>query len=152
MASSEHFSDAELRCQGKGCNEVEPLEPIRGCGKNECKPELLEALEDFRAKVGKPVIINSAYRCPIHNAEVGGAPNSQHMLGEAADIRVTGMTAGQLEAIARTIPAIKGIGRADFQNYLHVDVRSTPEIECWCYDGKGATIKYYTSPDAVISA
>ncbi len=111
----------------------------------------MDALEAFRAAVGKPVIINSGYRCPIHNAAVGGAPNSQHMLGEAADIRVTGMTAGQLEAIARTIPAIKGIGRADHQQYLHIDVRSSPEIVCWCYTMNGATESYYPSSDAILS-
>ncbi len=138
MASSEHFSDAELACAH--------------CGKNETTQALVDALEAFRAAVGKPVLINSAYRCPIHNAAVGGAPNSQHMLGEAADIRVTGMTAGQLEAIARTIPAIKGIGRAPHQGYVHIDVRQSPEVVAWCYDMDGKTIPYYTTPDAVISA
>ncbi len=152
MASSEHFPDHELACRGIDCNEVEPLKPIRGCGKNECKPELLEALEDFRAKVGKPVIVDSGYRCKIHNEAVGGKENSQHLLGEAADIRVKGMTAGQLEAIARTIPAIKGIGRADHAQYLHIDVRSSPTVIAWTYGMDGRTEPYYPSSDAVISA
>jgi hypothetical protein len=46
-------------------------------------------LDPAREKFGKPIIVNSGYRCPKHNKEVGGATNSQHMEGEAADIRPT---------------------------------------------------------------
>jgi len=143
-ATGPHFTSAELACKGTKCGDG------AGCHANGCTQGLVDALEAFRALVGKPVIVDSAYRCAQHNAEVGGKPNSQHMLGEAADIRVTGMTAGQLEAYARQVPAIKGIGRADHQQYIHVDVRETPAA--WCYDMSGKTIPYYTSPDAVISA
>ncbi len=147
MASSEHFSDDELQCQGTECGPE-----FIGCHIIGTTQALVDALEAFRAAVGKPVIINSGYRCPVHNAAVGGAPNSQHMLGEAADIRVTGMTAGQLEAYARTIPAIKGIGRADHAQYLHIDVRSSPTVIAWTYGMDGRTEPYYPSSDAVISA
>lgn len=44
-------------------------------------------LEPLRAAVGHPIVINSGYRCPALNTAVGGVANSQHMLGEAADIR-----------------------------------------------------------------
>ena len=46
-------------------------------------------LEPLRAYAKEPVIITSGYRCPAVNnsSEVGGAPNSQHMYGQAADIR-----------------------------------------------------------------
>ena len=54
-----------------------------------------EVLEPLRAFVGKPIIINSGYRCNQLNVKVGGAYASQHTLGEAADIRlpVTSYTA-----------------------------------------------------------
>lgn len=45
-------------------------------------------LDPLRERYGKPIIVNSGYRCPKHNREVGGATNSQHLKGEAADIRV----------------------------------------------------------------
>ena len=44
-------------------------------------------LDPVREQLGKPIYVNSGYRCPRHNLKVGGAVNSQHMKGEAADIR-----------------------------------------------------------------
>ena len=41
--------------------------------------------------IPNPIIINSGYRSPQLNKKVGGAPNSNHLTGCAADIRVTGM-------------------------------------------------------------
>jgi len=43
-------------------------------------------LEPARRVVG-PIIVNSGYRNPRVNALVGGVKNSQHLLGQAADIR-----------------------------------------------------------------
>ena len=45
-------------------------------------------LEPLRRHLGRPVIINSGYRSVRLNNAVGGAPASQHLRGEAADIRV----------------------------------------------------------------
>ena len=128
-ASSPHFTDAELACPH--------------CGVNGCQQRLVDALEAFRSRVGRPVIVNSAYRCPAHNARIGGAAKSQHMDGLAADIRVTGMTAAQLESVARRIPGIRGIGRADFQDYLHIDVRPARAVADWCYSERGQWCSYY---------
>lgn len=46
-------------------------------------------LDPAREKLGEPIVVNSGYRCPKHNLAVGGVTNSQHMKGEAADIRCT---------------------------------------------------------------
>lgn len=43
-------------------------------------------LDPLRRSWGRPIIINSGYRSPELNEAVGGAPHSQHMRGEAADI------------------------------------------------------------------
>lgn len=130
-ATSEHFTNQELACHH--------------CGHNSTVKELVDMLEAVRAAVGKPVIVNDAYRCPTHNAEVKGALKSWHLLGMAADIQVEGMSARELESIARTVPSVGGIGRDDKANYVHVDVRqrhTDGQVTCWCYDGPEA-IPYY---------
>ena len=76
------------------------------CGKCEMPAEveanivaLVEnVLDPAREKFGKPIIVNSGYRCPKHNAAVGGVANSQHLRGEAADI-----TSADNERLAKII-------------------------------------------------
>ena len=76
------------------------------CGKCEMSAEveaniaaLVEnVLDPAREKFGKPIIVNSGYRCPKHNAAVGGVANSQHTRGEAADI-----TSADNERLAKII-------------------------------------------------
>ena len=130
-ATSEHFSNAELAC--------------RHCGVNGCQQSIVDALEAFRAAVGRPVIVDSAYRCPDHNKAVGGVPDSEHVQGIAADIRVSGLIASELEYTARTIPSIHGIGRADVQRYIHIDTREKPAE--WCYNAMGAWVHYFPVPE-----
>ena len=47
-------------------------------------------LEPARQAIGCPIIINSGFRNPRVNALVGGVKNSQHLVGQAADIRPKG--------------------------------------------------------------
>ena len=58
-------------------------------------------LEQIRALVGKPVSISSGYRSPALNRAVGGAPDSAHMHGLAADISMQGYTPVQLARLIR---------------------------------------------------
>ena len=44
-------------------------------------------LQPIRNKWGQPIIVTSGYRCPIVNKAVGGAATSQHVLGEASDVK-----------------------------------------------------------------
>jgi len=60
----------------------------------------VHVLQPVRARVGRPVRITSGYRSPALNAEVKGSASSQHCKGEAADIKVDGLSA---EALAREI-------------------------------------------------
>lgn len=137
-ATGPHFSDAELACHH--------------CGANECTQALVDALEAFRALTGKPVIVSSGYRCRKHNAEAGGVGKSQHVEGLAADIRVEGLTAVELEAAARKIHAIRGIGRNDHRQYVHIDVRPTLTLARWCYSPDGTWCGYYAPFSADRSA
>jgi uncharacterized protein YcbK (DUF882 family) len=105
-----YFADKELAC--------------KDCGVDGVTDELKQALDDYRKAVGVPVIIDDAYRCPLHNKEVGGVSGSQHLFGKAADIHAVGKTLQQMYDAAKTVPAFfnGGIGVYD-GNFIHVDVR-----------------------------
>jgi len=59
-----------------------------------------QVLDPLRQALGRPVRITSGYRAPAVNRAVSGSPTSQHMLGQAADIKVPGLSA---EALATVI-------------------------------------------------
>lgn len=53
-----------------------------------------EVLEPLRREFG-PIFINSGYRCPLLNQLLHGVGNSQHLYGQAADIRLKSEQQGQ---------------------------------------------------------
>jgi len=53
-------------------------------------------LEIIRKALGKSINVSSGYRSPEVNKGIGGAVTSQHTVGQAADINVSGMTAEEL--------------------------------------------------------
>lgn len=119
MKLSEHFDDTEFKCR---C----------GCGEAKVSSRLISALEELRTIVGKPLIIHSGYRCPEHNKAIGGAVNSQHCLGTAADVRVSMVSPYDLFYAAGKVDAFLsgGIGIAKWG--CHVDVRNG--VTRWAYD------------------
>lgn len=97
----------------------------RHCGKlpdNGMDPKLIETLQRIRDYVGVPVTINSGYRCATHNANVGGASNSQHLLGTAADFTVRGMAPS--EVYNKLDPLWPG-GLGRYNTFTHIDTRPT---------------------------
>lgn len=58
-----------------------------------------EVLDKVREMWGKPLIVNSGYRCDNLNKAVGGSAKSQHRLGKAADI-TTGSVEGNRQLFA----------------------------------------------------
>lgn len=128
---SEHFISTEFAC--------------KHCGEFKANPKLVIALEAFRAIVGRPVMVDDGYRCPVHNAEVGGEPNSQHLLGNAVDVRVTGLTGRMLYQAARQVRGINGIGVDLHKGYIHLDVREIPAK--WSYDIHGHDAPWDTRLD-----
>lgn len=87
--------------------------------------KLIDAvLDPLREWYGKPIKVNSGYRCEALNKAIGGAKSSQHMLGEAADI-----TAGSKEENEKLFNYIKDnlefdqlINESDF-SWVHVSYR-----------------------------
>lgn len=92
-----------------------------GCGTVKLHSELLRRLQAIRTETGRAVVINSGYRCPTHNKKVGGASNSQHLHGKAADIFIKGLPIAEQRKICERYFADGGIGYAN--TYTHVDTR-----------------------------
>lgn len=89
-------------------------------------PRLVMVLQSIRSRFGQPVTINSAYRTPQKNAAVGGAAQSQHCYGTAADIVVKGVAPAKVAVCARELmPDWGGVGIYERQGFTHVDVRET---------------------------
>lgn len=94
-----------------------------------------EVLNPARERLGRPIVVNSGYRCPKHNKEVGGVANSQHMRGEAADI-----TAGSTQANKELKRIIIENGKYDqlieYPNFLHVSWKRQGVNRKMCFKSK----------------
>lgn len=82
---------------------------------------LVILLQKIRDHFGKAITINSAYRTAAHNKKVGGSTKSQHLLGTAADIAVSGVTPLAVAQYAESLGA-GGIGL--YGSFTHVDTRA----------------------------
>lgn len=87
---------------------------------------LRTALENTMGVIGQSLTITSGHRSKEHNEKVGGAKNSYHVKGEAADIDMTGMSDQERANLVRTLAA-QGVGGfityTNSPNMLHVDMR-----------------------------
>ena len=99
--------------------------------------DALDKLERMRIIMAKPLIINSAYRSPIHNKKIGGKPNSMHVQGRAFDVSIKGHNPVALHQAA-VEAGFTGFGFA--RTYLHVD---TGAKRYWEYK-KGDKRKFVT--------
>ncbi|MGE0200351.1 MAG: YcbK family protein [Candidatus Melainabacteria bacterium] len=86
---------------------------------------LAQRLQVVRDLLNRPVHINSGYRNPEHNAAVGGARNSYHLLGMAADVVIAGMPARAVQAFLKHWSG--GLGA--YAGFTHLDIR--PERARW---------------------
>ena len=86
---------------------------------------LMLLLQCIREHFGKAVTITSGYRTAAHNAAVGGAKSSQHLLGRAADIRVQGVSVEDVAAYAESLmPDWGGVKAGRATGWVHVDTRA----------------------------
>ncbi len=108
---AKYFQNAEFACR---C----------GCGLSKVDPKLVELLDAARIIFGRPIIIKSGTRCEGHNAAIGGAEKSAHLVGpdgfsHAVDIKVLNdYTRWHLFQIFERL----GILRFEVSNlHLHID-------------------------------
>lgn len=85
---------------------------------------LVSILDILRNQVGRPVYINSGYRTPTRNKEVGGAKYSYHIRGMAADIRINGMTAKEIANKLNKIVPPDEYGIIVYNTWVHIDTRT----------------------------
>lgn len=119
-----------------------------GCSQTKHNTELSDKLQILRDYVGKPVIITSPYRCPAHNSKVGGASQSRHMGGNAADFIIENMDVWEIGKICESI-GFNGIGVYD-GGYVHVDVRPVPEKFFWHNSDSNKVATFGGSPGSII--
>lgn len=94
-----------------------------------------DVLQPLRSALGVEIKIVSGYRCKAHNTRCGGARDSQHMLGNAADIQVVGIAPWCIYWILD--PHMKNVnkhgpgGLGKYRSFTHVDIRPTNRAVRW---------------------
>lgn len=108
-----YFKRNEMRCKcgGKYCNGF-PAEP---------QQLLMELADRARKHFGAPAHVVSGLRCHRWNQFQGGVANSQHMYGEAMDIRIDGVTADALLAWMKQQPEVRYCYKINSTN-VHFDI------------------------------
>ena len=114
--SSKSFSNNELKC--------------KHCGENHINLEALKMLQELRDLWGKPMILNSAYRCVNHPVEAKKAKGGTHTQGIAFDIRTKPNEQPELVSLALRV-GFKGFGFS--KSFLHVDARRQDYVSAWYY-------------------
>ena len=90
---------------------------------------LAKFLEVVRSLLSKPIHINSAYRSPNVNNLLGSKPTSQHCIGCAADITVSGMTPDQvIKAIVNSKIAYDQVIR-EFDSWVHISIPANETVK-----------------------
>lgn len=111
---SANFRVSEFSCHGRGC-----------CDSVLIDDTLVAFLQQIRNHFEKPVTVNSGYRCPNHNKQVGGATGSYHTKGMAADIAVQGVAPAEVARYAESM-GVPGIGLYETPSdgfFVHIDTR-----------------------------
>lgn len=85
-------------------------------------PKLVGLLKGAEQHFGKRIVVTSGFRDLAHNTRVGGAPHSQHLSCNAADIQMVGVSKWDLARYFRARPDIGGVGTYCSTASIHVDI------------------------------
>ena len=115
-ADIRYFTREELRCKcgGRYCSGF-PAEP---------REAAVRVADRARAHFGRPGHNVSFLRCREWNRLQGGVANSQHMYGEAMDLRIEGVSAGELYSFLRKQPEVRYTYEINGTN-VHFDIHPT---------------------------
>jgi zinc D-Ala-D-Ala carboxypeptidase len=112
------FSDAAIR---KGFDN-EPTVEI----KNNLILLCENVLEPIKELVGHSISVTSGYRCILVNRAIGGAKNSQHIKGQAADIRVKELMVEDLFQLIKKSPIPYDQVIEEYDSWVHVSYAPNP--------------------------
>ena len=121
--ASDHFAWIEYACD---CIRPEynfgwcDGYPDTAYGDKSMSLELLQKIEQLRVNIGVPITITSGIRCPSCNSYWGGASDSLHMDGEAADLVCPSLTVDELANAAQAV----GLGTIRYPNdgFVHCQI------------------------------
>ena len=102
------------------------------CGECDMSLLFMDRLQVLRDLYGKSLVIVSGYRCPKHNRAVRGSPKSDHLRGEAVDIRIRDKTSNELYNLRELAFALKFSALGFGKNQFHLGLRSGP-AKSWTY-------------------
>jgi hypothetical protein len=131
-----NFSPEELAC--------------RGTGKLAIDKHSMDMLQELRNRLGKPIILNSAYRSPEHNRRVGGAKQSFHLKAMAYDCRQDNQDPQEFIHLAKAV-GFNGIGQYADKGFTHIDSRVNPATfgsKNWPKSSTRHTPQFQPEPDA----
>lgn len=103
--------ECRCKCNGQYCNGYPA----------EMQETVVKIADAAREHFGRPVHVVSGLRCERWNAIQGGVTNSQHMYGEAMDIRIDGLTADDLFSFLRKQPEVRYTYKINETN-VHFDI------------------------------
>ncbi|MCW2504388.1 MAG: muramoyltetrapeptide carboxypeptidase [Actinomycetia bacterium] len=101
--------------------------------KENCRRTMYK-LEALRKKLGdRAITVNSGFRSIAHNSQIGGASDSMHLYGHAADLDVPGVANSTVYRTAQTC----GFSGLETYNtdHQHVDARADMGRDWWWQDG-----------------
>ena len=140
MKISEFFTLEELTASQTAtrkniCNEPPPasLENLKA---------LARKLDEVRRLLGRPVVVDSGFRCKVLNDAVGSTDRSAHLVGLAADIRCPGFgkTMDVFEKIrcsgVNFDQLIAEFPMTNSGGWVHFGLGPKNRRECLIYDGK----------------
>lgn len=97
----------------------------------ELKSDLTKKLLNICAKMETNLRVNSGYRNPIVNKNVGGHKNSKHMQRIASDIGTRGFSEEKIATLIQHAidEGFKSIGT--YNTFVHLDITSRNYVKCW---------------------
>lgn len=92
--------------------------------------KVMYILDIVRVYIGKPILVNSGYRCKKLNEMVGGVQKSLHTKGLAADIRTEGKEDinTMFEFLKKNQKEFKIIELINYRTFIHIGVSETLTI------------------------